>query len=1338
MKNCVNTSSKSFIELLEATKLPSLLLEMRISKYQDINGLDKFPTVEDVNQDTNTSIDFNKLTSNKSEQLEWFEEDNQNIVKEVDYRAINSFVLFGNKQGKITTDEILNNIVNNYDSLSDNTKQLISKARNLVGKSGVSIQFVNKLDSPTALMQWTDTNNSIQIDRNILSIETPETMISVFLHEVAHSQSGKALINPTTFEEIEFNKLINNNFNKFVQLAEPDSNGNLSYGFTNPMEFVAELYSNINFQREVELIDKSFWNKLIDAVRRLFGLAKNNNYTKLINEIVRVVESDQTSFKGVKGQSNIFSKEKPLKPKIESVEDRLTYTLNKAKDNLDQLLKRSKTFKKNNQSKGEAFEKHIQELIGEISKVDKINQWKGISIYVKSMVKTVTDLSNRLATTDLTKGDGLETIELYKSYLSSYDLIDDVRKLISSLEDDKIAEIGIEDVKTIKNDITEASGKHAVLEEDFNSKLSQILRKELSNIKYTPQVATDWRNKLNKEYKDRGITNKSQSEWVSNEMNTTYKDTITDDVNAYVNNLLDGIGTDISSAAVTFLDGINNNSRLVQITMQMFTEARERTIERTRQSDFELKELFNKLVKERGNKKPSELYKNILDYDSSGKAYLKGDYSIKFREEYRKLNNIKNDNLAKHGKNSQEFIKSKDALTKWLRANTTKTLNGYIPIDKWKNKGTLSETEQSILTKFKSIITTVNTETLGRNSLLESFRGITFYNLPSVTNSYLERILEGNSSEIFKDIKEDLFNIRPDDIGYEEKRLDSKGDPVNFLKVHYRGDLSPSQQSLDLFTIMRLERINGINFNEKQSVQLKVEAIKNVAKNKEYYLTQKGSNVPILNIFTTREKYATVRGVQSNEYKMITNMIDKNLYDIFHINYTNIAGVDVNKLISTANGWTASVGLSLNKFSAAANLLNGQAQIFLEKVAGNHLTKGAILKAHKKYNSDIPNIMSDYSKPIKESFVNQVNQMFDTFGGFTVKQQEFIKNSIAKTTADFGSLQFMHEGGEHYLQSVMVMATLDSIKVMDKSNNYIDKDGNVTTQDKAASILDMLSKNDQGYLELDKKVVYSDKNYTTKINEGGKSQILLFVKKKLFDTMGNYDSNLQPEAYRHWWGKMLLMFRRYLIPQAYARYRGISKAFKSYNELDEDDKFYSASLQDYEEGYYVSTIRFLRNGIYPALKQLKYDILRQNWNELTDTQKANIRRSVVELSITGAILPLVGLLAAGAAGEDDDSYLWSVAFLSRRLESELAQFRDPREATKITKSPIPSLRIIEQSMDVISQTVTPWNWDNEYESGKRKGDLKIVRSYEKLLPILSKLDVTSQELYNGLNSTFGK
>lgn len=1273
-------------------------------------------------------IDFNDLIGSKKNELSW----NENIEvisdESIDYLNENNRVLFNNQQGKLTVDEILENILNNYKNLSPIGIELLEKSRRLIGRTGAKFQFISEsaLTDENTVMQINSDTNTIQANRQRLSKFTTDEVVETFLHELAHAQSLQALLNPNTFEEKEFSKLIKEMYSKYNSL----SNLSNSYGFVNEKEFVSEIYANKAFREEIKALDKenntSYWKQFIDAIRRLFGFSKSKETDLLIEQIVDFVETDRRDYRGINLQRLIFANKKESKrTKIETVEDRLTRTLNKAKDNLDQLLARSKTYKKENASKGAKFEEHIKDLISEIDKVDGINQWKGVAVYTKSMLSTIEQLETRLKNEDLTQANGLEIIELYKDYMSSYDLIEDVSTLVTSLNQDKIDEVGQELVDEIEKSISDATGKHDLLEKRLNSKLIDILRNQLNNINYLPQVEDKWRNKLNLEFKQRGLTNISQTEWVSQQMNTTFKNEIQSDLDKEINDLMIGIGTDISAASVKFMDAINNNSRLVSITFNLITQAREKIIEQTREGDFKDAKLFDKLVKEKGTSTPTKLYNNILEFDSAGKAYYKGEYSIKFKEEYQRLKADK--------ENRRKF-------NKWRKENTIIKDGILIPTVKWKNDlSKLSKTEKDVLNHFINDIKTTDVQTNSIQSLIQPFLGVTYYNLPTVTKSNEERIIEGNLKGIVKDTWKDLTDIRPDDIGYEEQRLDSKGNSIHMLRVHYRGDISPDQQSLDLFTINRLNRINGINYKEKQAISLQVEAIKMVAKNKEYYNKTSGG-ISILNKYAKREKESTKRGVDSNEYQMISNLIEKNIYDLFHITYGKVGPLDINKVISTTNGWVSSVGLSLNTFSAAANVLNAQAQIFLERVAGNHLTKGSVRKAHEIYTKDLSNIVGDYSRPIKQSFVNQVNQMFDTFGGFTVQQQEFIKNSIAKTAVNFESLQFMHQGGEHYVQSIMVMATLESIKVMNANNNYIDKEGNIVSEDKAVSVLDMLAKDDQGIVKMSDKVVYTNRNLSSKINEGGKEQLLLFVKKKIFDTMGNYDSNLQPEAYRHWWGKMMMLFRRYLIPQAVARFRGTQSFYKHQDNLTEEDIHFNNALRTTEEGSYVSTARFLIHGVYPALRQLKFDILSSNWNELSDDKKAGIKRSVVELALTGAILPLIGMLSAEAAGDDDKEWLWTVAFLARRLESELSQFRDPRETTKITKSPIPSLRIIEQTLDV-AEYILPWNWgeiNDTYESGKNKSELKIVRKFEKLIPIVSKLEVTSEELYNGLNSRFGK
>ena len=65
MANCINTSSKEYIELLEQTKLNPLILKARISIFQDKNGLDSYPKVEDVIQSNEVNYQKNQTVSNE-------------------------------------------------------------------------------------------------------------------------------------------------------------------------------------------------------------------------------------------------------------------------------------------------------------------------------------------------------------------------------------------------------------------------------------------------------------------------------------------------------------------------------------------------------------------------------------------------------------------------------------------------------------------------------------------------------------------------------------------------------------------------------------------------------------------------------------------------------------------------------------------------------------------------------------------------------------------------------------------------------------------------------------------------------------------------------------------------------------------------------------------------------------------------------------------------------------------------------------------------------------------------------------------------------------------------
>ena len=206
----------------------------------------------------------------------------------------------------------------------------------MIGRTGAKFQFVSEqqLVDKDTVMQINSETNTIQVNRNRLNNFTTDEVVMSFIHELAHAQTLQALLNPITFEEKEFAKLIKEMYFKYKSLSRLSK----SYGFENEKEFVAEIYANKSFREELKALDKenntSHWKRFVDAVRRLFGLAKTKESDLLIEEIIDYVQQDRRDYRGTNLQRTLFAnKIVSSRSKIETIENRLERTLNKAKDN---------------------------------------------------------------------------------------------------------------------------------------------------------------------------------------------------------------------------------------------------------------------------------------------------------------------------------------------------------------------------------------------------------------------------------------------------------------------------------------------------------------------------------------------------------------------------------------------------------------------------------------------------------------------------------------------------------------------------------------------------------------------------------------------------------------------------------------------------------------------------------------------------------------------------------------------------------------------------------------------------------------------------------------------
>lgn len=127
---------------------------------------------------------------------------------------------------------------------------------------------VLSIDAPGFYMFDTDTD-VINLNRN-----AGGNSYYAFFHELIHAATANAIRNPTQLNPAQKQAL--DNLNDLYAYARENYPVLDSYGFTSLDEFIAEAFSNSEFQSLLRTLkyqnsDSSLWSKFIDYVRRLLG-----------------------------------------------------------------------------------------------------------------------------------------------------------------------------------------------------------------------------------------------------------------------------------------------------------------------------------------------------------------------------------------------------------------------------------------------------------------------------------------------------------------------------------------------------------------------------------------------------------------------------------------------------------------------------------------------------------------------------------------------------------------------------------------------------------------------------------------------------------------------------------------------------------------------------------------------------------------------------------------------------------------------------------------------------------------------------------------------------------
>jgi hypothetical protein len=379
--------------------------------------------------------------------------------------------------------------------------------------------------------------------------------------------------------------------------------------------------------------------------------------------------------------------------------------------------------------------------------------------------------------------------------------------------------------------------------------------------------------------------------------------------------------------------------------------------------------------------------------------------------------------------------------------------------------------------------------------------------------------------------------------------------------------------------------------------------------------------------------------------------------------------------------------------------------------------------------------------------------MFDASSEYQALKSEFSKDSALKREGNLGVGFAFNSSAEHIAQNIGMYSLLDNIKVKNEKGEYFNSKGEVVKDRKDAMSIDeaysvgfqnketkktisaeqfsKLKDSQKGaytpnVLHLDSRVASTDRSEKG-VNNFAVSQTLKRINRDLF---GNYDKENRSRLERHAIGGLLLHMRGWMETGVRKRWKGVSTTYKKVDgeeswkrfktikniELKDEDLIYNVETSEFEEGMYVSTLRFASNTL-EDIKALKLKALSENWKDLSTLEKNNIKKSVVE----GVVLPTLAYvvfaaLSASLDGDDEEDRVFTelAALYAIRLNKELVTYYDPTEWLRTLRSPAVTLTLLETTKDAISQLVL--NPLEEVSSGENKGENKFLNKLIKLLP----------------------
>lgn len=710
-------------------------------------------------------------------------------------------------------------------------------------------------------------------------------------------------------------------------------------------------------------------------------------------------------------------------------------------------------------------------------------------------------------------------------------------------------------------------------------------------------------------------------------------------------------------------------------------------------------------------------------FERDSKGNLSGNYISEinqalFKEKVREMFKSLNEKYGKNpvGENAEKYKKERQA---WFDANM-EIVNGK-KVPKMSIYG--NKQYQRLNAAQKEYYDTV----MNIKSQLDSYlpeKYTTLTNAVKIRKDLLERVkssdgVRSGAKQIWKSIK-DEFIRRTDDVDFGDRATvkDFEGNEVQTLPIYFtklKEGESANDLSTDIVSTLTAYAAMANDFDEMNKVIDVLELGRDLLRERQVIQTQGGK--PLVEKFKAVgrkvESKLTKEGEATRFVQRLNDFFEMQVYGRYMADEGTFGktNIDKGKVANFVNRVTSMNNLALNVLSGISNIATGKVMMRIESFAGEFFNEKNTITADRIYGQSLPAYLAEIGNRVKTSKLALWDELFNVMQEYEqdVREVNFDRKTWFSRMFGTSTLFFMNNAGEHWMQNRTSLALADAYKMKAPNGKIVSlwDAMEVVPIDKNNKKLGAKLQLKQGY----KKADGSDFTQDDIIKFSRRSAA---INQRMH---GIYNKADRSAVQRLAIGRMGMMFRKWIKPSLNRRFKSAS---------------YNYDLDAWTEGYYRTSGRFLLQ-LARDLRETQFNIAAR-WNELTSTEKANIKRALTETGHFLAVMAIIGLIE----WSDDKDRPWLVRMIEyqmRRLYTELGAMIPGKsmisEGLKIIKSPAAGVNTIENILD-LTKLLNPWNYTDEIQSGRYEGHSTAYKSFfeSPVIPM-------NRTIYRGLHPETG-